>query len=84
MSLQEKSDAQWQAESDANTLAESDVIRADEGRITSAKSAARNMAKEAEVRAESLKRIVEGTGMTEDQIRKRYPKSYKTIFPGME
>ena len=81
MSNQSFDDERWQAESDANTLAESDVIKSDEGRMTSAKGAARRMAKEATIRAKSLQNIVEGTGMTAGQIKERFSKSYSTLYP---
>lgn len=83
MAAQDFDDERWKAESDANTLAESDVIKADEGRMTAAESAARRMAEEAEIRAASLRNIVEGTGQTVDELKKRFPRSFSTLFPGM-
>ena len=81
--MQCKTDEEWEAESDANTLAEANVIQADEGRMTKAKTAAKKMAKEAEIRAKSLEDLVDGTGKTKEEIKKLFPNSWQQMYPGM-
>jgi hypothetical protein len=48
---------QWQKESDARTLAEAEAIRAKPSRLKGAQSAAKKMAKEAEIQAQSMKKV---------------------------
>lgn len=47
----------WEAECDARTLADAETIKADKVRLGKAKSAAERLAKEAQEKAEALKKI---------------------------
>ena len=52
-----KSEKQWQKESDARTLAEAERIRSDKSRLSGAKQAAKQMAKESKQETDRLSKI---------------------------
>ena len=58
----------WQAKSDAQTLADANVILNDDGRLKSAKKAAKELAKEAKARFDVMLRVA-GKGKTVEGMR---------------
>lgn len=55
--VQEKQQAEWDADSDARTLAEANVILEDDKRLKAAKKAAKGLAKDAKARFEGMLRV---------------------------
>lgn len=60
----EAQEKQWQKECDARTLADAEEIKAKPARLKGAQSAAKTMAKDAQVKAASLSKIAKTTAKT--------------------
>lgn len=57
MPIEEKTDADWEAENDARTLMEANIIMKDEERMKKAQEAAERLAKEKKEEAESMSAV---------------------------